>query len=359
MGSLLSELLSSKGKPVICNGKLLMYGRQLIFARESTNYSVEFIANSRNNRSKEKGLEINFTTGEGLTTDLTGGLDIATGTTGTDGEQKETAALTEKVLIQSLLAFDNKFAAAWNRSPESITPANIFKAVDPYTGAVVLESELYHKMMDPYEFHRTDRNYNEAAQKIRTSLLLDYINNYYDIYTYLFNRRLMATYMPSYVKGHLVAGLFQPIECSTELIRSPFIYPAVGGFRSLINGDSPAIKDGAGNIEIRLEPTDTSNRGLTLTCVSMYDFCRRFSPAAVDVEGGQLLVPKQMDKRVFMFVLMFMLSGIVNRGIDLPVPLEDMRPTRMQELRENAELRTFANNIISGYNELSTQLVVR
>lgn len=121
----------------------------------------------------------------------------------------------------------------------------------------MLESELYHRMMDPYEFHRTDRTYTDAAQKIRAGLLLEYINNYYDIYNYLFNRRLMATHMPSFVKGHLVAGLFQPIMCSTELIPSPLIYPAVASVRTLLSGDSLAVRDGAGNIEIRLEPTET------------------------------------------------------------------------------------------------------
>lgn len=91
----------------------------------------------------------------------------------------------------------------------------------------------------------------------------------------------------------------------------------------------------------------------------MYDFCRRFAPSDADGENGPLLVPKQLDKRVFMFVLMYLLSGIVNRGLDLPVPLEDKRPTRMQELRENDELRTFTNNIVRGYLEMSSQLAVR
>lgn len=342
MASLLSDLLSGKGKPLICNGKLLMYGRQLIFVRESTNYSAIFTATSRNNAAGA-GAEINLTTGE----------------SGPDKEGKEPEPLTERSLINSILDFDRKYAAAWGRSPDSVSPNSIHKGIDPYTGAIVLESELYHRMMDPYEFHRTDRTYTDAAQKIRAGLLLEYINNYYDIYNYLFNRRLMATHMPSFVKGHLVAGLFQPIMCSTELIPSPLIYPAVASVRTLLSGDSLAVRDGAGNIEIRLEPTETSNRGLNLTCVSMYDFCRRFAPSDADGENGPLLVPKQLDKRVFMFVLMYLLSGIVNRGLDLPVPLEDKRPTRMQELRENDELRTFTNNIVRGYLEMSSQLAVR
>lgn len=338
MVSHLSDLLSSKGKPLICNGKLLMYGRQLVFARESTNYSVVFTTASRNNNSGA-GSEI----------------ILSEGTT-EDGEDK--VVLNEKTLIDSLLDFDRKYASAWNRTPESVSPKNLFKAVDPYTGAVILESELFRKMMDPYEFHRTDRNYNEAAMKIRAELLLDYINNYYDIYTYLFNRRLMATHMSSFVKGHLVAGLFQPIICSTELIRSPFDYSAVAQVLTLLSGDHAAIRDSAGDIVVRLEPTENSNRGLTLTCVSMYDFCNRFNPRENIESGRPLLVPKQMDKRVFMFVLMYLLSGIVNRGLNLPVPLESMRPTRMQELRENDELRTFTNNITRGYTELSTQIAV-
>lgn len=352
MASLLSELLSSKGKPLICNGRLLMYGRQLVFARESSNYSVVFTAASRNNKSGA-GSEINLTTGEG---------------TSAEGTEKQTEAITEKTVIDSLLEFDRKYAPAWGRAADSVSASKIERAIDPYTGAVVLESELYHKMMDPYEFHRTDRNYTEQAQQIRAELLLDYINNYYDIYTYLFNRRLMATHMSSFVKGHLVAGLFQPIICSTELIRSPLDYPAVASFMSLLHGESGAITDGAGNIEIRLEPTENSNRGLRLTCVSTYDFTRRFQATYDYVRPNPdsdervrvdlpLRVPKQLDKRVFMFILMYLTSGIVNRDYGLPVPLEEKRPTRMQELRENDEYRTFANNIVRGYADLSTQIV--
>lgn len=339
MASHLSGLLASKGKPLICNGKLLMHGRQLVFARidKGASYGVVFSAAARNNAQ--------------------GGGEISL--TGSDsGEKDEKGMLTEKSLIDSILDFDRKYAPAWNRSPESVSAKNIFKAVDPYTGAVILESEFYQKMMDPYEFHRTDRNYNEAARRIRAELLLEYINNYFDIYTYLFNRRLMSTHMSSFVKGHLVAGLFQPIICSTEFIRSPLIYPAVASFRTLLSGDHAGIRDGAGDIEVRLEPSGSSNRGLQLTCVSMYDFCNRFCPRQVRESGAPLLVPKQMDKRVFMFVLMYLMSGIVNSGLGLHVPLEEKRPVRMQELRDNDELRTFANNLVLGYTELSTQLAV-
>lgn len=342
MGSLLSEYLSSKGKPLICNGKLLMHGRQLIFARESTNYSVMFTVASRNNKSGA-GVEINLTTGEG---------------TKPAEEGQEDNTLTEGKVIESLLDFDRKYAAAWGRSEADVHPDRIECAVDTYTGAVVLESELYHKMMDPYEFHRVDRNYSEAAQKVRVELLLDYINNYFDIYTYLFNRRLMATHVSPFVKGHLVAGLFQPIVCSTELIRSPLEYPAAEGFMSILNGQALGLHDTAGNIEVILEPNENSNRGLKLTCVSTYDFANRFrGTGTTDGEELQrLFVPKQLDKRVFMFILMYLMSGIVNRGYNLPVPLESRHPVRIQELRENAEYRTFANNIVTGYSQLSMQL---
>lgn len=343
MGSLLSEYLSSKGKPLICNGKLLMYGRQLIFARESTNYTVMFTVASRNNKSGG-GVEINLTTGEGTTPQAEG--DSADNT------------LTEEKVIESLLDFDRKYAAAWGRSEADVHPDKISCAVDTYTGAVVLESELYHKMMDPYEFHRVDRNYSEAAQKVRAELLLEYINNYFDIYTYLFNRRLMATHVSPFVKGHLVAGLFQPIICSTELIRSPLEYPAADSLMSILKGQALGLQDTAGNIEIILEPNENSNRGLRLTCVSTYDFVNRFRGTGTTdgTTPQKLLVPKQLDKRVFMFILMYLMSGIVNRGYGLPVPLETRHPVRMQELQQNDEYRTFANNIVTGYSELSMQL---
>ncbi len=339
MASLLSDLLSSKGKPVICNGKLLMYGRQLIFARENTSYSVVFTATSRNNKANNGASEINLTTGEGA------------------GEKDD--ACTEETVIEGLLDFDRKYAPAWGRTPDSVSASKIVRSVDPYTGAVVLESELYHRMMDPYEFHRADRNYDEAAMRIRVELLLDYVNNYYDIYRYLFNRRLMATHMSSFVKGHLVAGLFQPVICSTELIRSPMEYPALSGFMSLLHGESAMIIDGGGNIEVRLEPTENSNRGLKLTCVSTYDFVKRFHPSPTKGEEGQperLYVPKQLDKRIFMFVLMYVMSGIVNRGYNLPVPLEDRHSGLLRDLEEKPEYKRFKDNTVLGYLELASQI---
>lgn len=339
MASLLSDLLSSKGKPIICNGKLLMYGRQLIFARENTNYSVVFTATSRNNKANNGMDEINLTTGEGTT--------------------EEGDAFTEDNVIQGLLDFDRKYAPAWGRSAASISASKIVKGVDPYTGAVVLESELYNRMMDPHEFHRSDRNYDEAAMRIRVELLLDYVNNYYDIYRYLFNRRLMATHMSSFVKGHLVAGLFQPVICSTELIRSPMEYPAFAGFMSLLHGDSTMIKDDAGNIEIQLEPTENSNRGLKLTCVSMYDFVQRFHPEPSSEEEAntvRLYVPKQLDKRIFMFVLMYLMSGIVNRGYNLAVPLEERHATLLRDIEERPELSRFKDNTVLGYLALASQI---
>lgn len=338
MGSLLSDLLSSKGKPIICNGKLLMYGRQLIFAREDTNYRVVFTATSRNNEANSGSGEINLTMGEGSNT--------------------EEQAITEKSVIQGLLDFDRKYAPAWGRSPESVTAAGIVKGVDPYTGAVVLESELYHRMMDPKEFHRSDRNYDAAAMNIRVELLLDYVNNYYDIYRYLFNRRLMATHMSPFVKGHLVAGLFQPVICSTELIRSPMEYPALSGFMSLLHGDTAILSDGGGNIEIQLEPTENSNRGLKLTCVSMYDFVQRFHPEDENGEGNakRLYVPRQLDKRLFMFVLMYLMSGIVNRGYNLPVPLEERHAGLLRDIEDRPELQQFKDNTVLGYLRLASQV---
>ncbi len=352
MASLLSELLASKRKPIIYNGKLLMHGRQVVYAHESSSYNIVFTYSSRN--SKGPATQVTLSSNEQVSAE--GNMP--------EGEEAKPVSLetlmdtgnfTEQTLVECLLDFDKKYAADWNRNPASIKESSIIKGYDPFTNAIVLESELYHRMMDT-QFHRTDRNYNAKATELRTQLLLDYINNYYDIYTYLFNRRLMATHMSSYVKGHLVAGLFQPIKCGTELIRSPLDYPVFEEFRSILYGGSYAITDSLGNIEIQLEPTENSNRGIILTCASMYDFTCRFRPSKAE---GEPHVIKRMDKRVFMYIMLLLLSGVVNSGHGLEIPLRKRHPVLYNDiLVNNLEYRTFALDVMEAIKEMSSKLAV-
>mgnify|MGYP001029755740 CR=1 FL=1 len=335
MGSLLSSYLSSHGKPVICNGKLLRYGNKKVLARESANYSVIFTVPT----SGLAGDEINLTTGDNLP----------------NGEWGKFTPITEPTVISSVLDFDRKYARAWGKYPEDVDASHITIGCDGFTRAIVIESRYYSAMMNPQVFHSTDRIYSEEERKIRAELLLEYINNYYEIYTHLLNRRIMSSRMPFVVKGHLVAGLFQPLLCSTPLIRSPLEYPIVSDFLSLIHGDAAGISDELGNIEELLEVPDAIGKGIRLSCVSMHDIVRRFAPAQPNTSAG-LVIPRLMNRGTFMFIMLYLLSGIVNRGVNLPVPLDQKHRARMEEITRDEVYSAFANNLITGYQEMATRV---
>lgn len=340
MDSLLSRFLSSKGRPIICNGKLLRSGNKMVYVRESTRYSIVFTTAAKSNTSATIG-EVNLTTGEGVK--LT--------------EEESFEPLTERRVFDSVLDFDREHAAAWLLDPETVDDDSLSICIDPFTNALIIESELYQKMMDPTEFQRADKTYEKAAQEIRAKMLLDYIENYYVIYSYLFNNKLMGTRSPSIIKGHLVAGLFQPLYCGTRYIPSPLDFPIFAGFRSIVNGEAMGITDGLGNIEVQLEPRENTDRGLLLSCVSTYDIVHRF--AASDADKARLYVPKGLDRRVFMFVLLRILSSQISAGTGLQVPLTTKHPSRSAEIRDNPAYATFLYNLAKGYEERRKQIATR
>lgn len=340
MANLLSGCLSNKGKPVICNGKLLRSGNKMVYARESANYSVIFTTAAKSNTSATVG-EVNLTTGEGVK--LT--------------DEEGFKPLTEKSVISAVLDFDRQYSHIWFRDPEDVTVEDLNIDIDPFTNALIIESELYRKMMDPQEFHRIDMNYDGDGRKLRAKLLLDYIEDYYVTYSYLFHNKLMGTRSPAFIKGHLVAGLFQPLYCGTRFIPSPLDYPIFTGFRSIIHGDAMGINDGLGNIEVNLEPRENIDRGLILSCVSTYDIVHRFAPA--DAEKAKLYVPKGLDRRVFMFILLRVLSNQISQGTGLSVPLNTKHPSRTAEIKDNPAYMTFLYNLAKGYDDRRSQIAVR
>ncbi len=340
MGSLLSEYLSNSPKPIICNGKLLLFGNKEIRVRESATYSTVFTTRVRNNSSGQ-GEEVNLTTGEGLPPSM----------------KEHFEPITEKSIISSVLDFERKYAAQWGQDPEYVDADSVIVEYDEFTRAIIIEGAIHRAMMDPVQFHRTDRTYDEAGRRIRAELLLDYINDYYTIFTRLFSHSLTSASMPFSVRAHFVAGLYQPLQCSTMFIRSPLDYPIFGGLRAIIKGDSLGITDELGNIEEKLNITEGRGRHLNVTCAAMYDIVRRFAPTGEEYRDS-LVIPRELDRKVFMYILLYLMSGIVNSGVGLQVPLASTHPAMNTEMIENDVYRTFANNLITGFTEQSTKVAV-
>lgn len=338
MGSLLSGYLSNKGKPIICNGQLLRSGNKMVYARESANYSVIFTTASKSNVSAQY-TEVNLTTGEGVKVK--------------EGEQF--TPLNEHAVISAVLDFDRTYAPMFYQAPENVDASCLSIDIDPFTQALIIESDLYQRMTDPVEFHRIDRQYDEVGQKIRAKMLLDYIESYYVLYSYLFNSKLTGTRAPAITKGHMVAGLFQPLQCYTNRIRSPLEYPIFSGFRSIINGQALGLNDDLGDIEEELEPREGIDRGLYLTCVSMYDIVHRLSPSGIRPEN--VYVPRGLDRRMFMYILLTVLSRQVAKGLDVDIPILSRHQARLTELRDSEAYLTLFERMQKGYEEKCSQIV--
>lgn len=348
MASLLSERTGEKGNPVIYNGKLLMYGKRRVLVKSDRqgNFKPVFFVRAA------KDEIINLTTGEGMPN---GGEDPETGAS---------LRLNEAKLLDMTLEFDRKYAPVWFRDPASCTTDTIEASVDTCTGAIVLESELYRRTMEPESFHRVDKAYKPEEIRVRAELLLEYIDNYYDIFTHLLNPRLNATSTPFYVKGHLVAGLFQPIRIATDKVRSPFDYPILSPFSSILNGKMEGLTDGLGNIETVLLPSAEENqpRGMHLTVASMYDFAHRFFvDRGMDGTGAHRapIVPKELKRQLFVYLLLQIACVIIAPNYEGDYPISAHHPLLEENLMQHKGIREFAFNVKSAYDALSSQIAVR
>lgn len=260
----LNGLVSGKlRKPIIFNGKLLRDGDNIITVRRE-NYRVVMTA-------------VGFGGSETIISD------------------------GDALLNAEADAFNSKYSILSSGSEEELNQFS--PTVDFFTGAIVIKNGLYEKLIDRYDemhFHDGKRQFQEETQKRIDTFTEELLMNYFDIYLHLLNKRLTASHMPQKIKGHLVAGLFQPIVVRTKQIDSPFQLGEFQWFHELLNNPEMC--------EIRLEGVQETTRGLELTVISMYDFSQKMNVSCA----------KELNKLYFQFILCrLLLSTLNSEGPDM------------------------------------------
>lgn len=246
MDSGLNVLLGKVGRPVVLNGKLLCFEKSpLLISRPS--YSREY-------RVAGKDICFNAEQGDQL---------IA--------QQSEEFALKYGALL----------AGTGVDMAELLPPT-----LDSFTGAIVLESTTFHEI-SKLELHDGSRQFQSAVTKMLTDFVVEYTVNWFEIYLYLFNRRIFAQHMPYSVKGHFVAGLFQPLLVETRSIRSPLSFGENQWFYQIFR-----------DYEEPLRLPGESDRRLSLSAVAMCDVATVFR------------VPTMfnLDRKLWVFMMELMLT---------------------------------------------------
>lgn len=245
----LSELISGSGRrPLILNGRLLMYNNQLVTVRRE-NYRVIF---------SQVGA----------------------------GRQETILENGEDILTAAADAFNKKYGRLTGMDAASLTT---FKAnSDTFSGAIVMHNAAFDALMDStYErkFHDPTQQFPPEVKALLQDFLVDLVAGYFGIYARLLNRRLMVSHMPIIIKGHLVSGLYQPFDVSTRFISCPLRLGEFQWLTTYMNSPVP--------IETILERVYETSRGLSLTAIAMSDICDKFHVPLV----------KEMDRLHWIFIL--------------------------------------------------------
>ena len=207
--------------------------------------------------------------------------------------------------------FDKKYSSIILNRSISTVETNGY--VDPFTGAIIINSKTYDLVSDP-SLHDGKNQYTTEQEKLLGEFRINHIKNYMKIFNYTINRRLTSQYMPVTVKGHLIGGLFQPTMVQSPNIISPMTYGLNSWVRAIFASD-----------EVHLSMEGTSKTKLTLSCVSMYDISKKMG---MDTIIG-------LDRKRFMFMLLATL----------------LSQTDKKELEEFCNDNSFLFNSIIGISE--------
>lgn len=220
----LNVLLGKVGRPIVLNGKLLCWEKSPILASRP-NYSCEY---------RVAGKDIMMPAADG-----------------------------DKLIEDSINEFAEKYGEillGTGLNPKELLPP----ALDSFTGAIVMETVLFHEI-SRRELHEGGSQFKRTVVDLLNKFVLEYTKNWYEIYLYLFNRRLLAQHMPYIVKGHFVSGLYQPLLVETPKIMSPLRYGENSWLYSIFSG-----------YEEFLYLSGERDRKISLSAVAMCDICKIF-----------------------------------------------------------------------------------
>lgn len=260
MVSLLKRLLGKSARPIIVCGKLFMDDRTMYLARLES-WQVVF-STSRHGSF----------------------VEAVTYDHKLDAMVRDFEAHYGKLLQGYRSAEDEERHARFlqGESSESVdSNIAIHGSVDPFTGAVCLETDTYRELVAARN-HELGKQFTSTQETLLREFTVKQLHDYYEIFINLLNKRLVAQHMPIMIKCHMVKGLFQPIIVETPNIVSPLRYGEALWLYSLLQPN-----------EVFLERQDDGIRKLNLSCEAMCDIASTFGIDPV----------RELDRRQFMLMM--------------------------------------------------------
>lgn len=249
MEKLLKQLVGKKRKPLVVDGQLLCINRVPVMV-ELQHYSICFYLRDKN----------------------------------TEVDRAEGTKLMSDALATSMGYYAQMTGKEAYKSPV------LSGIVDNFTGAIVITSNYFEQLL---EISTTSDLAQCTAKQFETIIdfTANYTFNYYTVFLQLYSRRLISPQTPMIVRGHLIAGLFQPLEVSSAII-SPLVLTANKWFTEIFSSD-----------EVRL-PIETSvGKRLELSCVASCDIIERIQFILQGGASPRLRVVKKLDRRHWMFMV--------------------------------------------------------
>lgn len=267
--------------------------------------------------------------------------------TTTSAGKKEEATFTEeegeKMLTDAAVAFIDKYGAIG--SDTSASWAGFQANIDPFTQAIVLKNNLYDILRDKYSerhLHDGTSQFPPAVQSLISAFVEEQIVNYFEVYINLINRRLMSGHMPTIVKGHLIAGLYQPLLVQTKHIDCPLMFGEFDWFLNYLNKPTQTVE--------YLGHQQETNRGLDLSVIAMSDLRERLKTPIV----------RDMDRNHWMFILYSTLSRYILGGESLLMRRYGRIYDTIVEGRGVAEgTPQFYFDFFEGVKKIQTDIAVR
>lgn len=235
----------------------------------------------------------------------------------------------DKQLEKMVMDFERTYGRLFAGYRENSNEVQIFNFVDPFTGAVVVETQTYRELVDE-RLHDQSIRYTAEQERLARQFNVQQLQNYFEIYLNLMNRRLVAQHMPMLIKSHMVKGLFQPMIVETAGIISPFKY-----------GENQALFGVLRPFETYLERKDESIRKLNFSCIAMCDIASAFGIQPI----------KELDRRNFMVMMtLAMLSKWSQDASQFFYQRYGYFTTRIRENSDEFALLTIMSNVAQGNN---------
>lgn len=250
MDAELSVLLGKAARPVVLNGKLLCVDKSPVLVSRSA-YQVEYkVAGTGLYLPQERG---------------------------------------EELIATQVSSFNDVYGEILNGTGMATTGFNP-ATIDSFTGAIILESKAFTEISRA-ELHDGTTQFQPRTAKLLRQFITEYTENWFEIYLYLFNRRISAQHMPFSVRSHFVAGLFQPLMIETKSLKSPLSYGENRWFYNIFR-----------EYEEFLTLSGDNDKRVSLSCVAMCDIANIFrAPVMFDLDRKvwvfimELLLLKQLD----------------------------------------------------------------